>query len=77
MYICGLEFGSLPLWSRLLINADFDFDFDFDIDTVSLKAPHRVSHSMYQERQGGTNGCSLGTSTAISFRLVIGFASYR
>ena len=49
---------------------------DADSDTVSTEVRHKESHSMHLEHQGGTSGCSLGTSMEISSLLVIGFASY-
>lgn len=42
---------------------------------VLLRARHRKPHSMHQEHQVGTNGCSLGTSMVISFPPQTGSAS--
>lgn len=38
----------------------------FVVASGLLKVQHRVSHSKHQVRQGGTNGCNLGSSMAIS-----------
>lgn len=48
-----------------------------DCCVILLGAQHREPHSMHQEHQEGTNGCSPGTSMVIFFPPSTGFASGR